>query len=222
MLKAVIFDLDGTILDTLDDLTASVNFALTKNNLPQRTLEEVRSFVGNGIRLLIERSVPAKTEKSIVDSCFDDFKAHYKSNSAVLTKPYNGIPSLINDLRNIGIKTAVVSNKADFAVQTLVEKYFPGLFDYSVGEKEGVRRKPYPDSVFCAVKALGVEVDECIYVGDSDVDIETARNAKMKCIAVTWGFRDRTFLQELNSDYIADMPKEILEIIGEDYEGFVS
>lgn len=222
MLKAVIFDLDGTILDTLGDLTASTNYALAKNNLPQRSLEEVRSFVGNGIRLLIERSVPSNIEKSFVDSCFEDFKEHYKNNSAVLTKPYSGIPTLVKALRNMGIKTAVVSNKADFAVQVLVEKYFPSLFDYYVGEKEGVRRKPYPDSVFCALDYLCVSAEQCVYVGDSDVDIETARNSNIKCIAVTWGFRDRAFLEAHNPDYVADTPNEILEIIGENYEGFVS
>ncbi len=222
MLKAVIFDLDGTILDTLGDLTASVNFALANNNLPQRSLDEVRSFVGNGIRLLIERSVPSDTEKIVVDSCFEDFKEHYKNNSAVLTKPYSGIPSLVEALRSMGIKTAVVSNKADFAVQVLVENYFPSLFDYSVGEKEGVRRKPCPDSVFCALDYLGVSAKQSVYIGDSDVDIETARNAAMKCIAVTWGFRDKSFLEAFNPDYIADTPNKILEIIGENYEGFVS
>ena len=222
MLKAVIFDLDGTILDTLGDLTASVNFALSQNNLPRRTVDEVRSFVGNGIRLLIERSVPENTDVRVVDKCFDDFKEHYRENSAVLTKPYSGIVSLVEELRKRGIKTAVVSNKADFAVQVLVDKYFPSIFDYSVGEKDGVRRKPCPDSVFCAVEALGATVDKCIYVGDSDVDIETARNSDMKCIAVTWGFRDKAFLQSLKPDFIADAPKEILDIIGENYEGFVS
>ncbi len=222
MLKAVIFDLDGTILDTLGDLTASVNFALSQNNLPQRTLEEVRSFVGNGIRLLIERSVPQNTDVWVVDKCFEVFKEHYRENSAVLTKPYSGIVALIEELRKRSIKTAVVSNKADFAVQVLSDKYFPSLFDYCVGEKEGVRRKPCPDSVFCAVEALGVTVDQCVYVGDSDVDIETARNSGMKCIAVTWGFRDRAFLQSLKPDFITDAPEEILNIIGENYEGFVS
>ena len=215
MPEALIFDLDGTILDTLGDLSNSVNFALARNNLPPRSVEEVRSFVGNGIRLLIERSVPEGTEAEIVDKCFEDFKKHYKENSAVLTKAYSGIYELLCTLRDKGIKTAVVSNKADFAVQTLVEKYFRGLFDYSVGEKDGVRRKPYPDSVNCAVEYLGVNRKKCIYIGDSDVDIETARNSDMKCICVTWGFRDEAFLKSFSPDYIVDSPAEILCIIGE-------
>ena len=213
--KAVVFDLDGTILDTLGDLSNSVNFALVKNNLPTRTQSEVRSFVGNGIRLLIERAVPDGTGSEIVDACFEDFKSHYKENSAVLTKAYDGIEELLSELNAKGMKTAVVSNKADFAVQTLVEKYFKGLFDYSVGEKEGVRRKPYPDSLICAMDYLGVSKDDCVYVGDSDVDIETARNSGIKCICVTWGFRDESFLKDFSPDYIVNNPQEILDIIGE-------
>lgn len=213
--KAVVFDLDGTILDTLGDLSNSVNFALVKNNLPTRTQSEVRSFVGNGIRLLIERAVPDGTGSEIIDACFEDFKFHYKENSAVLTKAYDGIEELLSELNAKGMKTAVVSNKADFAVQTLVEKYFKGLFDYSVGEKEGVRRKPYPDSLICALDYLGVSKDDCVYVGDSDVDIETARNSGIKCIAVTWGFRGESFLKSFSPDYIVNNPQEILHIIGE-------
>lgn len=215
MLKAVIFDLDGTILDTLGDLTASVNFALGKNNLPQRSQAEVRSFVGNGIRLLIERAVPSDSEACVVDKCFEDFKAHYKNNSAVHTKPYDGIRELLLLLKNKGIKTAVVSNKADFAVQSLVEAYFKDLFAYSVGECEGVRRKPFPDSVLRAMSYLNVTADESIYIGDSDVDIETARNAHMKCIAVTWGFRDKAYLQSLCPDFIIDNPSEISDVLGD-------
>lgn len=214
-LKAVIFDLDGTILNTLGDLTSSVNFALGKNNLPQRSQEEVRMFVGNGIRLLIERAVPSDADVCVVDKCFRDFKAYYKNNSAVHTKPYDGIRELLLSLKTKGIKTAVVSNKADFAVQSLVDEYFNGLFDYSVGECEGVRRKPFPDSVLRAMSVLKVKADECIYIGDSDVDIETARNAHMKCVAVTWGFRDKHFLESLNPDFIIDNPNEFSHILGD-------
>ncbi len=212
--KAVIFDLDGTILNTLDDLYNSVNFSLEKNNLPLRTKKEVRAFVGNGIRLLIERAVPEKTTVEITDKCFNDFKAHYKNNSAVFTKPYENINTVLTKLKNSGVKLAVVSNKADFAVQTLVEDYFPSIFDFAVGEKENVRRKPYPDSVNCAIDNLGANRNECIYVGDSDVDIETARNANMPCISVLWGFRDESFLKSFSPEYIINDPNEILEIIG--------
>ncbi len=213
--EAVVFDLDGTILDTLGDLSNSVNFALAKNNLPGRSQEEVRGFVGNGIRLLIERAVPEGTSTERIDACFDDFKAHYKENSAVLTKAYDGMTELLSELKAKGIKTAVVSNKADFAVQILVEKYFQGLFDYSVGEKDGIRRKPCPDSLLCAMDYLGVTKNNCVYVGDSDVDIQTARNSGVECICVTWGFRNEDFLKGFSPDYIVHTPEEILCITGE-------
>lgn len=215
IVEAVIFDLDGTILDTLGDLTNSVNFALLKNGLPARTQTEVNSFVGNGIRLLIERAVPENTAKDVTDLCFEDFKSHYRDNSAVLTKAYDGIGELLISLRQKGIKTAVVSNKADFAVKTLVVDYFNGLFDYSAGEKDNVRRKPYPDSVLNAIEYLGVNKEKCLYIGDSDVDIQTARNTGIKCISVTWGFRSKEFLESFSPDYIVNSPQEILNIIGD-------
>lgn len=209
----VIFDLDGTILDTLDDLKNSVNHALEKNNFPCRKIEEIRSFVGNGIRLLIERAVPENTDKEIVDKCFIDFKAHYKDNSDILTKPYDGIVDVLKELKNHGIKLAVVSNKADFAVQKLVEKYFPHIFDFSVGEKEGVRRKPYPDSVFTAIDYLSADKTKTVYIGDSEVDVETAQNSGIPCIAVTWGFRNKIVLEKLKPEYIIDKPEQIVKII---------
>ena len=209
----VIFDLDGTILDTLCDLRDSVNFALNNNNLPCRDTQEIRAFVGNGIRLLIERAVPENTDKEIVDKCFVDFKEHYKNNSANSTKPYDGIIDLLHQLKNKGFKLAVVSNKADFAVQSLVEQYFYGVFDFAVGEKEGGRRKPYPDSVFSAMEYLNADKNKTVYVGDSEVDVETASNANVPCIAVTWGFRDKVVLEKLNPEYIIDEPVQIIEII---------
>lgn len=208
-----IFDLDGTILDTLGDLRNSVNFALSKNNLPERTTEEIRQFVGNGIRLLIERAVPENTSDDVTDKCFDDFKVHYKDNSANLTKPYCGVVEMLNELKNNGIKLAVVSNKADFAVQGLIKQYFPDLFDFSVGERDGIKRKPSPDSVFVAMKHLGADKADTIYIGDSEVDIETANNSGVPCIAVTWGFRDKDVLKKLNPQYIVNEPKEIVDII---------
>lgn len=210
-----IFDLDGTILDTLCDLRDSVNFALTKNGLPTRSTEEIRAFVGNGIRLLIERAVPENTEEEITDNCFVDFKAHYKDNSANSTKPYDEIIDVLNGLKSKGVKIAVVSNKADFAVQGLMLKYFPDVFHFAVGEKEGVRRKPCPDSVFTAMEFLNADKNKTVYIGDSDVDIETARNSGIPCIAVTWGFRDKEVLESLNPEYIIDKPSQITEIITE-------
>lgn len=212
-LKAVIFDLDGTILDTLEDLKNSVNFALSKNGLPVRTIDEIRAFVGNGIRLLIERAVPENTDSGVVDRCFEDFKAHYKEHSADNTKPYEGIIALLDELKSQGVKLAVVSNKADFAVQALVEEYFQDLFDFAVGEREGIRRKPCPDSVNEAIKVLDASPDEVVYVGDSEVDIETSRNAGVKCVAVTWGFRDKDVLESLSPEYIIDKPSQLMELI---------
>lgn len=211
--NCVVFDLDGTLLDTLGDLRDSVNFALSKNNLPQRTTEEIKAFVGNGIRLLIERSVPENTKLSLVDKCFEDFKAHYKANSANLTKTYDGINELLSILKSRGVKLAVVSNKADFAVKILVEGYFPDVFDCAVGEKEGVKRKPAPDTVFAVIDELNVNKNEVVYIGDSEVDIQTSKNADIPCISVTWGFRDKEVLEKLCPEYIVDSPEEILNLI---------
>ncbi len=211
--NSVVFDLDGTLLDTLGDLRDSVNYALEKNNLPKRTTEEIRTFVGNGIRLLIERSVPENTPIDITDKCFFDFKEYYKEHSAILTKPYNGIIDLLNTLKEKGIKIAVVSNKADFAVKTLMVDYFNGLYDCAYGERAGVERKPAPDGVLAAISEMGGEIANTVYIGDSEVDVETSKNAKLPCIAVTWGFRDKEVLENLNPEYIVDSPSDILKII---------
>lgn len=211
MYDSAIFDLDGTILDTLDDLKDSVNFALCENGLPARSREEVRRFVGNGIRLLVERAVPQSTPVDVVDKCFDAFKKHYKDNSANSTKPYEHITDVLCKLKAEGIALAVVSNKADFAVQTLVEEYFPGIFHFVVGEREGIKRKPCADSVFAAMEALGSK--NAIYIGDSEVDVETAVNSGLDCLAVTWGFRGENVLKELNPKYIVNEPEEIIDII---------
>ncbi len=213
--NSVVFDLDGTLLDTLEDLKNSVNFALVSNGLQKRSTEEVRAFVGNGIRLLIERAVPENTPAETVDKCFKDFKEHYKNNSANFTKAYEGIVELLKELKSNGVKISVVSNKADFAVKILAEKYFSGLLDCAYGEREGIKRKPSPDSVYAVIKETQSDMKSTVYVGDSEVDIETAKNSGIPCIAVTWGFRDKMLLQSLNPDYVADTPKQILEIINE-------
>lgn len=211
--KLAIFDLDGTILDTLQDLTNSVNYALKKSGYPERTVEEVRNFVGNGILRLIKLAVPSGTTEKDTEVVFNDFKLHYKQNSNVFTKPYNGITEVIKKIRSNGIKTAVVSNKADFAVQDLCKEYFPNLFDYAVGEKEGVLKKPAPDSVNTVLKTLGFKKTEAVYIGDSDVDIATAENANLDCITVTWGFRDEKFLKEVGGTVFAHNPEELLSFI---------
>lgn len=211
--KLAIFDLDGTLLDTLGDLCDSVNYALTSVGFPERTLDEVRHFVGNGIRRLIERSVPEGSDKASVDRAFEIFKAYYKDHSALKTAPYEGIPSLLNELRALGVKLAVVSNKADFAVQSLCSHYFGEVFDYAVGERAGIRRKPAPDSVNEVLAELGTAREDAVYIGDSEVDIETAKNADMDCIAVDWGFREREKLLSAGGKQIASNVSELKKML---------
>ena len=210
MKNAAVFDMDGTILNTLDDLMDSTNFALKNNGLKERSLEEIRFFVGNGIQKLIERAVPQGTSKEVFEKVFADFKSHYKIHCADKTSYYDGIPSVIQTLRKMGVKTAVVSNKADFAVQELVEVYFKGLFDVALGEKTGVSKKPSPDMVNSALSVLGVEKEAAFYIGDSDVDFETAKNSSLDFIGVSWGFRGRKFLENLGAKNIIDSPEELL------------
>ena len=211
--KLVIFDLDGTILDTLQDLGNSVNYALEKNNLPLRSIEEVRAFVGNGIRLLIDRAVPVNTPDDVTQKVFDDFKSHYAVHNADTTRPYEGIKDVIESLKNAGIKTAVISNKTDPAVQSLIKEYFPGLFLYVAGEQEGIKRKPAPDAVFSAINELGVSITDTVYVGDSEVDIFTAENAGTDCICVSWGFRDKEQLISEGADTVISHIKELKDML---------
>lgn len=214
--KLIIFDLDGTILDTLEDLKESTNAALKSQGFPVRGLDEVRRFVGNGIRKLIERAVPQGTSQQQIEETLEVFRKHYQLHCADHTKPYSGISALLEELRREGCQTAVVSNKADFAVQELCLQYFPGLFDFVVGEKEGIRRKPAPDSVFEVLRTLHTDKEEAVYVGDSDVDVQTAQNAGMDSILVEWGFRGREFLLEHGAETIVKTPQEILKLIRKD------
>lgn len=211
--KLIIFDLDGTILDTLEDLTDSTNYALAKHHFPEKTIDEVRSFVGNGIGRLIARAVPDGTRDTVISQVLADFKAYYGVHCADKTRPYDGILELIRALRDEGLQTAVVSNKADFAVQELCRRYFPELFDFVVGEREGIRRKPYPDSVLKALSGLGVGKRETLYVGDSEVDIETAENAGIDIVSVEWGFRKRDFLLAHGAVRFAGQPMELLRLV---------
>lgn len=207
--SAVVFDLDGTILDTLLDLKNATNAALTQCGYPERTLEEVRMFVGNGIRKLIERAVPKGTSAEDTDKVHRAFTEYYKAHCADNTRPYNGIPKLLYDLKAAGVKTAVVSNKADYAVGELCRDYFDGLFDFYVGEREGIRKKPAPDSVLEALKNIGVSVEQAVYIGDSDVDIDTAKNSGLAFIGVSYGFRGRGFLEAHGAVDIADSVEDI-------------
>ena len=211
--KLAIFDLDGTILDTLEDLADAMNYALGEHGYPGRTIEEVRRFVGNGIRKLIERAVPAGLAKEEIDRVHETFSAYYQQHCADKTRPYEGVLPLLERLRAAGCLTAVVSNKADAAVQPLCRRYYNGLFDYAVGERTGIRRKPDPDSVQEVLRRLQVEAADAVYIGDSEVDIQTAKNAGLDSIIVTWVFRDRDYLESQGGRRFVDRPEEIEQII---------
>lgn len=210
--SACIFDLDGTLLDTLEDLTSSVNFALKQGGYPERTIREVRLFIGNGIYKLVKRALPDGTDEDIVLKTFEIFKNHYQSFLNVKTCEYEGITQLLAELKSSGIKTAVVTNKAHPAAKALTDSFFDGLIDYTVGQKQGVPTKPDPTSLNEALTALGVSSREAVFVGDSDVDVKTAHNGEMPCIGVTWGFRSRDVLTNAGADFIVDSPREIIDL----------
>lgn len=213
--KAVVFDLDGTLLYTLEDLKNATNYALKTNDMPERTLDEVRRFVGNGVRLLMERAVPDGADNPKFEETFALFKEYYDAHCNDNTSPYDGIMELLDELKVRGIKMAIVSNKIDFAVKSLDKLYFKDYMTAAIGEmeEEGIRKKPAPDMVQKALKELGVKQDEAIYVGDSDVDIATAKNSGLECVSVTWGFRDVKFLKEHGATHLIDHPTELLKYV---------
>lgn len=213
--KIFIFDMDGTLLNTLEDLMISTNYALSQFNYPSHTIEEIRFFVGNGVAKLIERAIPNGLNNPNYEKCLEIFKEHYAKNMYNHTSAYDGIPEMLEDIKNKGIKTAVVSNKFDLAVKELSKKYFGNLIDIAIGENEkaGVKKKPAPDTVFEVLNLMNLKSEDAIYIGDSDVDIMTAKNSNMPCISVTWGFRDREFLIKNNATIIVDTPKEILQYV---------
>ena len=208
-----IFDLDGTLLDTLQDLADSTNYALSLHHLPPRTVEEVRQFVGNGVGLLIHRAVPEGTAEELEGQVLRDFRAHYLLNMENRTAPYPGVLDLLDALRAAGVRTAVVSNKFDGAVKGLCQNYFGQRVEAAIGESQGVARKPAPDTVFRALAELGQAPEGAVYVGDSDVDILTAKNAGLPCIAVSWGFRSRAFLEANGAQIIADTMQELEQLL---------
>ena len=217
MLKnhAIIFDLDGTLLNTLDDLTASVNAAMKSCGMPVRTKEEVRQFVGNGVMKLIERCVPDGMDNPQFKKAYSAFRIHYASHCQQKTVPYDGIIQLLGKLRIAGVPVAVVSNKFDAAVKKLCDHYFAGLIPVVIGEREGVNKKPAPDTVLTALSELHMPVETAIYVGDSEVDIETAHNAGTGLVSVSWGFKDKDFLIEHGAGAIADNADELYRILTE-------
>lgn len=210
MMKAIIFDLDGTLLDTLEDLCLSVNAALRAYGLPEKTREHVRQSVGNGVRNLMRRSVPEGESNPHFEDCFRTFQKHYAEHLNDHTGPYEGIMELLQKLSEQGYPMAIVSNKSDYAVKELNRNVFGSLIPVAIGESEGVRRKPEPDTVYEAIRELGVSKADCIYVGDSEVDLQTAKNAEIPCISVSWGFRDREILEDLGAEKIVDTTSELL------------
>lgn len=207
--KTVIFDLDGTLLDTLEDLTDAVNEALRCCGFPMRTIEEVRQFVGNGIYKLMQRAVPDGDVNPDFDKAFGTFKEYYGAHCNDKTRLYPGVKELLLQLKTQGYHLAIVSNKADFAVKELQKIYFDGIIEVAIGEKEGIRKKPAPDTVMQALKELGSEKETAVYVGDSEVDYQTAVNSGMPCISVTWGFRDKEFLIEQGAKQFAANTEEL-------------
>ena len=210
-ITTVIFDLDGTLLYTLEDLTDSTNYVLEKHGFPKKTIEEVKTYVGNGVSMLIERAIPEGVNNPDFENCLSDFKTHYSKNMYNKTKPYDGIIPLLTKLKGNGYKLAVVSNKYDSAVKSLCKKYFPNFIDIAIGSVVNV--KPSPEMVLNIIKKLGVTNDECIFVGDSEVDIQTAKNADIPCISVIWGYKTIDFLYNNGAETIIYTPDELLELI---------
>lgn len=216
MKHAVIFDLDGTLLNTLGDLRAATNHALEVRGLPPHSMEEIRQFIGNGIRLLICRAMPEGTPEAEIDAALDDFKAYYAAHIHDRTVPYDGIPQLLTALRERGIKVAVLSNKIDSASQQLIDYFFPGKTDVVFGEHVGVPRKPDPTSCRMVMQQLGVQPEQVLYVGDSGTDMQTAKNAGLYAVGVTWGFRSKEVLLEYGADVLVNRPEQILQILDSD------
>ena len=216
MKHAVIFDLDGTLLNTLGDLRAATNHALEVRGLPPHSMEEIRQFIGNGIRLLICRAMPEGTPEAEIDAALDDFKAYYAAHIHDRTVPYDGIPQLLTALRKRGIQVAVLSNKIDSASQELIEYFFPGKTDVVFCEHVGVPRKPDPTSCRMVMQQLGVQPEQVLYVGDSGTDMQTAKNAGLYAVGVTWGFRSKEVLLEYGADVLVHRPEQILQILDSD------
>ena len=211
----VIFDLDGTLLDTLQDLADSVNYVLSKYSCPVKTEREICSYVGNGVKLLLERAIPNGAENPKFNEMYEEFLSYYRAHCNDKTAPYEGILDLLRELKARDYKMAIVSNKFDYAVKELSRLYFGNVMTAAIGENEakGIRKKPAPDTVIQALSELGSEAASSVFVGDSDVDFKTAQNSGIDCISVLWGFRDKEFLQSCGATVFASTPKELLEII---------
>lgn len=222
MFKVFIFDLDGTLLDTLNDLANSVNYALRQHGMPKHSIDDIRRFVGNGVRLLMERAVPDGADNPQFEAAFATFRQHYMQHSLDTTRPYEGVTEMLHQLKQRGCRLAVVSNKMMAATQELIAHFFPEI-EVAIGEHEaaGIRKKPAPDTVYEALRQLGYPLTShaspltsinAVYVGDSEVDIQTARNSGLPCISVLWGFRSREFLIKYGGTTFVQHPHELLNL----------
>ncbi len=209
----VIFDMDGTVLDTLEDLTVSVNYVLSKFNMPEHSEEEYRKFFGNGIKYALKCAVTEETPEEVIEEMLPIFREHYNEHCLDRTKPYDGIIELMSMLKANGYKMAIVSNKIDSAVKELNDRFFSEYVDVAIGEKAGIKRKPAPDTVLAALDELGSKKEAAVYIGDSEVDLQTAINSELPCISVLWGFRDKDFLISKGASVFAETPEEVYDIL---------
>ncbi len=207
--KTYIFDLDGTLLSTLADLAASTNYALRTHHMPERSIDEVRRFVGNGVKKLMERAIPDGLNNPLFEDTFATFRQHYMQHNLDTTQPYPGIMQLLEQLKAEGKNIAVVSNKFYAATRELCRHFFSDLVPVAIGEREDIRKKPAPDTVIEALRELGVDKEGAVYIGDSDVDIMTAKNSGMPCVSVLWGFRDKEFLLEHGATTLISQPEDM-------------
>lgn len=212
-IRYIIFDMDGTLLDSLTDLQNTLNYCFRKEGFPERNYQEVRSFVGNGLKKLIERAVPQGTCDEKINEILSEFKAHYMVHCADFTAPYEGIMDMLAKLKEKGYKMAIVSNKADEALKVLSEGFFGAYIDVAVGERAGMNKKPAPDLVYLAMEEIGATKDETVYIGDSEVDYQTAVNSCLPCISVLWGFRDRELLEEYGADCFVKEPMDVVKVL---------
>lgn len=213
MVKTILFDLDGTLLDTLEDLTNSINYMLEKLGLEQKTVPMVQSYVGNGIAKMIERALPTDISKTDFDKAIVYFKEHYSLHSEDNTKEYQGITQMLKAVKNTGYKSGIVSNKFDAGVQVLAKQFFDNLIDFSIGDKPPLQPKPSSDLVEVAINELNADKATTIFVGDSDVDYHTAKNSNLPFVAVSWGFKGRKYFEDLSHNYIIDKPQELLDLV---------
>ena len=211
--NTIIFDMDGTVLNTLEDLTVSVNYVLSKFDMPDHSKDEYRKFFGNGIKYALKCAVPEGTSEEVIEKMLPIFRDHYNEHCLDRTKPYDGITDLMSRLKAKGYKMAIVSNKIDSAVKELNDRFFSEYVDVAIGEKPGIKRKPAPDTVLAALDELGSQKEDAIYIGDSEVDYQTALNSDLPCISVLWGFRDKDFLISKGADVFAETPEEVYDIL---------